>query len=383
MKSERFSHKNLISSLFKLVQRAGSLSLLFWLLSMTTANAGVEMRVAIKRNVNNLIVGSSTPAVVKDGSGRVLGEITAMNGFNAQKSANQITIGNLRASSLYIEPRDNGYIWIADRWYRGDTKLINQGGQITAVNYVDLEEYLYSVVGAEAYAQWPLEALKAQAVAARTYALYKRSQSNNPNYDVDTTTATQVYKGLDSEYTSTLQAVQETNAQVMTYNGQTILAVFHSSSGGHTENVEDVWSSRLPYLRGVVDYDQSSPVYQWTKSFSSQELSGLIGGVGNITSMTPERTTPQGRVITMRVTGTGGTKRISGENLRKALNLKSTLISVSSLGNGSFQIYGKGFGHGIGLSQWGAESLAQQGLNYQQILGHYYSNASLSQIASR
>lgn len=85
----------------------------------------------------------------------------------------------------------------------------------------------------------------------------------------------------------------------------------------------------------------------------------------------------------MRVTGTGGTKRISGENLRKALNLKSTLISVSSLGNGSFQIYGKGFGHGIGLSQWGAESLAQQGLNYQQILGHYYSNASLSQIASR
>ncbi len=380
MKSKTLS-QNFFPTLIKLGKRAGCLSLLLWLISMTSANAAVEMRVAIKRNVSSLRVGSSTTAVVKDGSGRVLGEISGMNAFTAQRSGGNISLGNLNASAIYIEPKDNGYVWIGDRWYRGDTKLINQSGQITAINHVDLESYLYSVVGAEAYASWPLEALKAQAVAARTYALYKRSQSNNPNYDVDTTTATQVYKGLDSEYTSTIQAVGETNSQVMTYNGQTILAVFHSSSGGHTENVEDIWSSNLPYLRGVVDYDQTAPVYQWSKNLTGRELGNLIGGVGTVTSMTAERTTPQGRVVTMKVTGTGGTKRISGENLRKALNLKSTLVSVSSVGNSTFQVYGKGFGHGVGLSQWGAESLAEQGLNYQQILGHYYRNASLSQVA--
>jgi stage II sporulation protein D len=382
MKLQPFSPKP-IQSLIKLGKRAGLLSLLLWLVTITEANAGVEMRVAIKRNVNDLRIGSSTNAVVKDGGGRVIGEISGMNSFNAQRNGSNISIGNLTANVLLIEPRNNGYVWIGDRWYRGKTRLVNQGGQITAVNHVDIEQYLYSVVGAEAVASWPIEALKAQAVAARTYALHKRSQSKNPNYDVDTTTATQVYKGLDSEYSSTVQAVGQTNGQVMTYNGQTILAVFHSSSGGHTENVEDIWSSRLPYLRGVVDYDQSAPVYQWTKTFTGRELGNLISGVGTVTAMTPERTTPQGRVITMRVTGTGGTTRISGENLRKALNLRSTLVSVSPLGNGSFQVYGKGFGHGVGLSQWGAESLAQQGLNYQQILGHYYSSASLSQIGSR
>jgi stage II sporulation protein D len=382
MKLQPFSPKP-IQSLIKLGKRAGLLSLLLWLVTITEANAGVEMRVAIKRNVNDLRIGSSTNAVVKDGGGRVIGEISGMNSFTAQRNGSNISVGNLTANVLLIEPRNNGYVWIGDRWYRGKTRLVNQGGQITAVNHVDIEQYLYSVVGAEAVASWPIEALKAQAVAARTYALHKRSQSKNPNYDVDTTTATQVYKGLDSEYSSTVQAVGQTNGQVMTYNGQTILAVFHSSSGGHTENVEDIWSSRLPYLRGVVDYDQSAPVYQWTKTFTGRELGNLISGVGTVTAMTPERTTPQGRVITMRVTGTGGTTRISGENLRKALNLRSTLVSVSPLGNGSFQVYGKGFGHGVGLSQWGAESLAQQGLNYQQILGHYYSSASLSQIGSR
>jgi stage II sporulation protein D len=379
MTSKPFT-KNLIRSFIQIGKQAGCLSLLFWLLSMTSAQAAVELRVAIKRNTTQVKIGSSTNAIVKDGSGRVLGEISGMNAFNAQASGGNIALGNLRGSSLFIEPRDNGYVWIGDRWYRGDTQLISQSGQITAINHVNLEQYLYSVVGAESYASWPLEALKAQAVAARTYALYKKSQNNNRYYDVDTTTATQVYKGLDTEFTSTVQAVGETNGQVMTYNGKTILAVFHSSSGGHTENVEDIWSSNLPYLRGVVDYDQTAPEYQWSKTFTGSQLGNLIGGVGTITSMTPERTTPQGRIVTMRVSGTGGTKRINGEQLRQALNLKSTLVNISALGNGSFQVYGRGFGHGVGLSQWGAESLAQQGLNYQQILGHYYSNASLSQV---
>jgi stage II sporulation protein D len=143
--------------------------------------------------------------------------------------------------------------------------------------------------------------------------------------------------------------------------------------------VEDVWTQPLAYLRGVSDYDQGAPVYKWTKSFSRGELSGKISGVGSVTSMIPERTTPQGRVITMRVQGSRGTRRISGNDLRSALGLKSTLITVNPTGNG-FVVSGRGYGHGLGLSQWGAHNLAAQGVNYQQILGHYYQNATLAKM---
>ena len=226
---------------------------------------------------------------------------------------------------------------------------------------------------------WPLDALKGQAVAARSYALYKRSIASNGVDDVGDTTTWQVYKGVESEAVPTHQAVDATAGQVMIYGGKVILAVFHSSSGGHTENVEDSWKQTLPYLRGVADYDQGAPVFEWTKNFSRTQLSSLISGVGNVVEMRAERTTPQGRVVTMLVKGDRATRRISGNDLRNALNLKSTLFVVNQAGDG-FQVTGRGFGHGLGLSQWGAHNLAAQGINYQQILDHYYQNATLARI---
>ncbi len=356
-----------------------SLSLLFWLLLVLPTQAAVELRVAIKKNVNQLKVGSSTPAIVRDGAGNKIGELTPMAALAAQPSGGGIGLARLKAGEIIIEPAKDGYVWIGDRWYRGRTRLIRQGDNLTALNYVDLENYLYSVVGAEAVASWPIEALKAQAVAARSYALYKRSTSSGSLYDLDTTVGTQVYKGLDSEYTTTHRAVNETTGQVLTHNGRAILAAFHSSSGGHTENVEDVWTSPLPYLRAVVDYDQQSPVFQWTKVFSVSEISNLIGEVGTIKTMIPEKTTPFGRVVKMKVVGDRGSKELSGNDLRKILDLRSTLFRVSTDGT-NVQIFGRGFGHGLGLSQWGAYYLAKQGINYQQILSHYYRNAALSRL---
>ncbi|MFM7579513.1 MAG: SpoIID/LytB domain-containing protein, partial [Microcystaceae cyanobacterium] len=231
----------------------------------------------------------------------------------------------------------------------------------------------------EAIPAWPIEALKTQAVAARTFAIYKSTAESNRYYDLDTTTATQVYKGMENEYVSTVDAVNATQGQVMTYNGRVILAAFHASSGGHTENVEDVWSSPLPYLRAVVDFDQNAPVFQWSKTFSAGELSQLIGGVGRVRSLVPEQTTPLGRIVSMRVVGSGGSKRLSGAKLRQALKLRSTLFTVADMGN-SFVISGRGSGHGLGLSQWGAFGLAQQGKTYEQILPHYYQNARLTAL---
>lgn len=360
-------------------QKSWWLSFLLWLVLIGPAQAAVQLRIAVKQNVKQLQVGSSTNAVVTDAAGRQLGQISGMNSFTATGNSRGVSLKQWQGGELVINPQDNGYVWIGDRWYRGQTRLINQNGQILAVNNVDLEEYLYSVVGAEAIPSWPQEALKAQAVAARTYALHLRSKSTSKLFDLDTSTATQVYKGLQSEYSTTHEAVSATSGQIMTYNNVPILAVFHSSSGGHTENVEDIWNQRLVYLRGVADYDQLAPVYQWNISVSRNDLSRRIGGVGNVRSLIPQKTTPQGRVVSIKVVGDRGNKVITGSTMREALNLRSTLFNISGNGN-TFQINGRGFGHGIGLSQWGAYGLAQQGANYQQILGHYYQSANLSQL---
>lgn len=369
-----------IASVFKFALLKGHhrwLFLVLWLVLITPAQAATRLRVAIKKDVSQIKVGSSTTALVKDGAGRKLGEIIGMAAFSVQPNHSSVSLEQWKASQLLIEPTENGYVWIGDRWYRGRIQLVRQGKGVTAVNQLDLEQYLYSVVGAEAFPTWPQEALKAQAVAARTYALHQSTASGSKLYDVDTTTQTQVYKGLESEYLSTHEAVNATQGQVLTYNGKAILAVFHSSSGGHTENVEDVWSSRLPYLRGVIDYDHEAPVFQWTKTFSAGQLGSLINGVGGVKSMIPERTTPRGRIITMKVVGDRSTKRLNGTQLRQVLELKSTLFTVTA-DSGTFQVDGRGYGHGIGLSQWGTYSLAQQGTKYQQILAHYYQNARLT-----
>jgi stage II sporulation protein D len=360
-------------------QKSWWLSFLLWLVLIGPAQAAVQLRIAVKQNVKQIQVGSSTNAIVTDAAGRQLGQISGMNSFTATGNSRGVSLKQWQAGELVINPQDNGYVWIGDRWYRGKTRLINQNGQILAVNNVDLEEYLYSVVGAEAIPSWPQEALKAQAVAARTYALHLKSKSGSKLFDLDTSTATQVYKGLQSEYSTTHEAVSATSGQIMTYNNVPILAVFHSSSGGHTENVEDIWSQRLAYLRGVADYDQLAPVYQWNTSVSRNDLSRRIGGVGNVRSLIPQKTTPQGRVLSVKVVGDRGNKVVTGSTLREALNLRSTLFNISGNGN-TFQISGRGFGHGIGLSQWGAYGLAQQGANYQQILSHYYQSANLSQL---
>ena len=352
---------------------------LIWLLIVFPAQA-IELKVAIEKDVPKLKVGSSTEAIVRDDSGQQIGQLSPRSSLVAKAQKNTISIANLAGSTeLIIEPQNGGYVWIGDRWYRGKTRLIRENNTITAINHVDLEEYLYSVVGAEAVSSWPIEALKAQAVAARSYALYKRNSEANDIYDVDTTVGTQVYKGLDTEYTTTHEAVNSTLGQIMTYNNEVILAAFHSSSGGHTENVEDVWTSPLPYLRAVVDYDHQAPVFEWQQVFPVSKIKTLVAGIGNIKGLQPIKVTPRGRVVEMKVTGDRGTANLSGKDIRKALKLRSTLFRMSTDGK-NLNVKGRGFGHGLGLSQWGAYYLAQQGVDYNRILAHYYQNANLSKL---
>ncbi len=357
----------------------------------TPANQ-LELRVAIEQDVSQVTIGSSTDALLLDGSGQLLAEIPGMGALIAESENGQVSVNNWDASQIWVEPADDGYVFIGDSWYRGRTLVVPTSGGITAVNYVDLEEYLYSVLGGEMPVNWPMEALKAQAVAARTYALYQRQTSGNTVYDLGDTTSWQVYEGLEDEAPSTQQAVAETRGQVLTHNGNIIEAVFHSASGGHTENVEEVWVSHRPYLRAVPDYDNNSPDFRWTEQFSAAQLQSVVPGIGNILSMTPDVMTARGRVSSMRVQGTDGSQVVSGAELRSALNLRSTLFTVTAQPQdvaaagdelpapSTFTFEGGGFGHGLGLSQWGAYGLAQEGYNYQQIVLHYYTDATLAVI---
>lgn len=374
-------------------KRSWWMTLALWFVAIAPAWAQLELRVAIEQDTDQIDVGSSAAAVIKDGSGKVLASIPETGGFLTAAADNgTIDIDQWEAGQVWIEPSENSYVYIDGNFYRGRTLVTPTAGGLTAVNYVDMEQYLYSVVGGEMPDSWPLEALKAQAVAARSYVLFQRQSGANTVFDVGDTQRWQVYKGIGEETVNTIAAVEATRGQVLTYDGQIIEAVFHSSSGGYTENVEDVWTRPLPYLRAVQDFDQGAPVYEWNETFTADQIRQRITGVGNILSFAPERTTNSGRIISMRVSGDAGTRVLSGSELRDALNLKSTLFSIvaqpgqiASASGGApapntFRVIGRGFGHGLGMSQWGAHNLAQRGYNYQQIVTHYYTGATLAMV---
>ncbi|QIR40950.1 SpoIID/LytB domain-containing protein [Tolypothrix sp. PCC 7910] len=361
-------------------------TLLLWVALVAPAQASVILRVAIERDVNQVKVGSSTPATVKDSTGRTLGELPAMNSFYAQAVPGGVALDKWQAGLFWIEPTGKGYVYIGDRWYRGRTLVVATEKGLSAVNWVDMEEYLYSVIGGEMDAQWPQEALKAQAIAARTYALYERERqrNRNPIYDLgDTPDRWQIYKGVSSETPTTYAAVDGTAGQVLTYQNQIILSVFHACSGGHTENVEDVWGSKEPYLRAVQDYDQNISECNWVKTFSPTEISSRISGVGNVKDVITEAFSPFQSVKVLKIIGDKGTKVLQGEDVRTALRLKSTRFRVTRGADGSFILQGLGYGHALGMSQWGAYNLARRGANHLQILGHYYQGVALTPIQAK
>jgi stage II sporulation protein D len=382
-------------------------ALLVWFVAIATpatkpasaqAQDELEIRVAVEREAEQVVVGSSTPAVLKDEAGRVLAQLPAQKAFALDAEAGRLIVNTAQdqvpAGLVWVEPSDGGYVYIGDSWYRGKALVVPTGQEaLTAVNYVNLEHYLYSVVGAEVPTNWPLEALKAQAVAARTYALYQRQNSANSVFDVGDTTSWQVYGGLAEETNTTQAAVNETRGQVLIHNGRIIDAVFHACAGGHTENVEDVWINPLPYLRGVPAYDESIPDCQWSRTFTTAELSEKLSGVGTVRALNIQNQTASGRIVNVQVVGDSGSRTMTGEEIRRALGLRSAKFAVSaprlaqlaSAGNTQsvpteFLFEGRGYGHGIGMSQWGAYSMALRGGNYQQILNHFYTNTSLARI---
>ena len=222
-----------------------------------------------------------------------------------------------------VRSSDRRGIWVGQKRYAGELKIYIRDNDILVVNVLGIEKYLSSVVGSEMPAKWPLEALKAQAIASRTYAL---KQKGNGIYDIDSTNKNQVYTGLEARTYKTSRAVNSTRSIVLTYKNKLINALFHSSSAGMTENSQDVWKNKYPYLSSVKDFDKNNPKLGWHKKFTQSQLQKIFPGIGGIKQIKILNVTSTGRVKNVKIYGVFGTDQISGVDVRKRMNLKSTLV---------------------------------------------------------
>lgn len=296
----------------------------------------------------------------------------------------------LRGDVLTIRPSGAGELALDGRRYRGALELRHKGGGLTAVNIVPVDDYLRSVVPEEMPVDWPAEAIKAQSVAARSFALASCGRHAGEGYDLCTTTHCQLYTGTAAEKSASNAAIKATRGEVLTYGGKPIEALFHTDSGGMTENSEDVWGSHVPYLRAAKD--TPAKTMPWTKTISRADLERKLAAKGHdigkarSIALSPlaigraaKDRTASGRVKTMTVKGTKGTATLSGTTWRSLLGLKSTLFDAK-LTKDAVTFTGYGSGHGLGISQWGAERMAAKGKSYADILHHYYTGTKLQQL---
>lgn len=323
-------------------------------------------------------------------SGRVVPLAQSKKEISVRSSEGIVTMGESESLNLLSLVSPSG-----TTRYRGDFEFRVDGGKLTAINVLNIEDYLCGVVPSESYSYWPQEALKAQAVAARNYAVQKVAATNGDTFNLVANQYNQAYGGYDAETEATNKAVKDTSGIVMMSQGSLITAFYHSSSGGYTENSEDVWLSPLSYIKSKADpYDKNDSHYNWQVTYSSEQLADKLTSAGYPIKkikdiQVKERTSSGARVKKLAVTGvdTKGNnvsyEIYNADEVRTTLGLKSSLITLNKTYNkdktmASVKITGNGFGHGLGMSQYGAYGMASQGYNYQDILKYYYSGVSLT-----
>lgn len=257
-------------------------------------------------------------------------------------------------------------------------------------NTMNLNDYLIGVVAAEMPVNFNDEALKAQAVAARTFTLKKLEQDskhifNNTEQAYITKEKMEESWGSDNfakNYNKIRSAVVDTNNEVVVYQEDLIEAVFHSTSAGMTQSAKDVWGEEIPYLVSVnSSEDMNSPEYLHTKTFTQQEFVSMLNEhIEDFQTYTNDvineiqiiSRTPEGYISQIQI----GNKILEGEEVRSYLGLESSNFNIDSV-DGNIEVSCKGYGHGVGMSQYGANDLAKNGYSYKDILKHYYSNTEI------
>jgi stage II sporulation protein D len=402
------------------------------------------------------------------------------NGAVIKASGGGISVGNVVLAMPVTATAKSGLGWDSVK-YRGRLVFIRAASGFTVVNELDIENYVRGILKMEMSADWPQEALKAQAILARTYAVKNRGKFAKRGYDFDAGENSQVYRGVNAESPSTDKAVSQTAGMILAWNGEAADVFYHSDSGGATADISHVWGSSRPYLRvrqEAVNY--TSPNSTWQAKLSQAQVTSILSNmkqnVGNVQSVAIALADEAGRAVQLKVTGDRGAVNVKAHDFRMAAGprvIKSTKFQiarpggaivqpiqnaapaptvpapaantppvpaaksskddfiemtragiftsvelidmlthpekreeykaigyermkerggvpsaetpnpepapqkptpppVSQTGSGDFIFTGKGWGHGVGLSQWGAKAMADKGIKCEEILGHYF-----------
>ena len=268
-------------------------------------------------------------------------------------------------------------ITAGDLTVRGDVVARLRGSKVQLINVLPLETYLEGVLGSEMPRDFPPEALKAQAVAARTYALWKKLESYGALENMGSSVVHQVYAGLEREDPRTRAAVQATSGEVLTWELRPIEAYFHSSCGGRTESGQAALGRALPYLAEVDCPCGALPASRWALSLPVPELRKVLPGASMLEVVSRTRT---GRARMVRVAQDRVLDAVTVRQRLGYTRLKSLDFAVEGEDAGALRISGKGYGHGAGLCQWGAKAYADQGWDYRAILHHYYPGTELQPL---
>ena len=343
------------------------------------------------------------------------------------KNDNTITINGLDYNvngNFALSPL-NGMVNIDGRIYKGGVELIPRNGKLTVINFVNINDYVAAVVGKEMSPTWNIEALKAQAVCARSYTLCVWNKHSSLGFNLCSTQDCQTYLGIEGETESTIRASKETENQLLMYNGTVAQTLYASSHGGSSAYAKNVWGGDVPYLVAVQDDFENpdeNPRAHWTKELSREDIKARLAkssiDIGDIVDMKVTGADEYGRTFEVTIYGTKGNYVLKNDNTRAFFNLYSqkytitppggvapkvfvqtssgkSEISFDRISGGSDKVFakgstgvseyskttgpgdkyiinGSGWGHGVGMSQYGAKGMADRGYGYKDILYHYF-----------
>ena len=355
------------------------------------ADALPPMRIALADGLQHVEIGAADLVTVRDPA--TGGVVVTLPGARIVRvvpaGAGLDVVGARRTDgrALRFEVR-RGPLRVGARDYIGALEIWRQGEGLLLVNDVAMEEYVAGTVRGEASERWPAEALRALAVVARTYAVFQQNRSAGRVFHLVSGNQDQNFVGLALEGSPAREAARTTAGQVLTWQGRVFPTFYHSDSGGFTEAPQSVFSGDgVPPLEGVRDeFSMDSPNYTWTVTIPLAVIGDRLrrGGidVGQVTRLTVLERSPSFRVARMTVEHSRGTATLRGADFRRLIGydaLKSTLF-VPVAHNGAVRFEGRGWGHGVGLSQFGAKGMADRGYTYPQILDHYYPGTSLTTV---
>jgi stage II sporulation protein D len=340
--------------------------------------------VAVLEGVRTVEVGGG-PMIVADLAGQLLhGETPTW--LRATQRSGAIEVQGRSASGVRLTPASGGFLRVNKREYPGALEILPHGDGLVVVNELPLEDYLAGAVKAEAGERMPLEMLKAQAIVARTYAAYHRQLNEGKLYHLVASTAHQQYVGRVPADSPVWAAVRETEGQVMLWHGALFPAFYHTDSGGYTEDPRAVFATaNMPALKPVrVEFASDSPHHEWRLDLPLAELGALLVrqgiSIGRIVALEVIERSTSLRVSSIAIRGLKGSITLRGNDLRRLVGydtLKSTLFAVAVVGPIA-RFAGRGYGHGVGLDQWRAKTMADLGYDARQILEYYYPGATLS-----